>query len=358
MQRTPASIRHAAFRAASHAAVGAIALAAASAAQAQSSVTLYGIVDMFVQYGKGDSTTLAVQSGGVSSSRLGFKGTEDLGGGLKANFQLEQGILADTGALGNGGLAFGRQAWVGLSSATWGSLSAGRQTIPQYDILDAFDTFATGVGSSASSSIVSTTSRANNSVKYRSPTLGGFTGVALVGMGETTPSDTNSGDNANVYALGGTYAAGPFSAGLALNVFKRGTNAQQDARYALVTASYDFGVAKLSGAVQKVRNLAGNEASDRTEAMVGVNVPVGERNIVSVAMGQVRTNGSDSLNARQWSLGATHLLSKRTSLYAVLGHIDNGAATSYTTTTATGAGPVTSAGQDVHSLQVGVRHAF
>ena len=70
-------------------ALGAIALAAATAAQAQSSVTLYGIVDMFVQYGKGDSTTLAVQSGGVSSSRLGFKGSEDLGGGLKANFRFE-----------------------------------------------------------------------------------------------------------------------------------------------------------------------------------------------------------------------------------------------------------------------------
>ena len=337
---------------------GALALAAASTAQAQSAVTLYGIVDLFVQYGKGDSTQLAIQSGGVSGSRLGVKGSEDLGGGLKAQFQLESGILADTGAQANSTSFFNRQSWVGLSSESWGAVSAGRQTLPQYDILDAFDTFGTGVGSSASSSIVSTTSRANNSVKYRSPTLGGFTGVALVGLGETTPTATNSGDNANVYSLGGTYAAGPFSAGVAVNVFKRSTNALQDARYALVTASYDFGVAKLSGAVQKVRNLAGTEASDRTEAMVGVNVPVGERNIVSLAMGQVRTSGSDSLNARQWSLGGTHLLSKRTSLYAVLGHIDNGAATSYTTTTATGAGPVTSAGQDVQSLQVGVRHAF
>ncbi len=353
MQRNPTIFRRGAF-----AVLGAVALAASASAQAQSSVTLYGIVDMFVQYGKGDGTQLAVQSGGVSSSRLGFKGTEDLGGGLKANFQLEQGILADTGALGNGGLAFGRQAWVGLSSADWGSLSAGRQTIPQYDILDSFDTFGTGAGSSASSSIVSTTSRANNSVKYRSPTLAGFTGVALVGLGETTPSATNSGDNANVYSLGGTYSAGAFSAGLALNVFKRGTNAQQDARYALASASYDFGVAKLSGTVQKVRNLAGNEAADRTEAMLGVSVPVSDRNTVSAAMGQVRTSGSDERNARQWTLGGTHLLSKRTSLYAVLSHIDNGAATSYTTTTATGTGPTTSAGKDVSSLQVGVRHAF
>ncbi|MDI1350878.1 porin [Aquabacterium sp.] len=348
------------------AALGAIALVAASAAQAQStvqsaatsSVTLYGIIDMFVQYGKGDGTQLAVQSGGVSGSRLGFKGSEDLGGGLKAQFQLESGILTDTGAQANASSFFTRQSWVGLSSSTWGSLSAGRQTIPQYDILDAFDTFGTGVGSSASSSIVSTTSRANNSVKYSSPNLGGFSGVALVGMGETAPTATNSGDNANVYALGGTYTGGPFSAGLALNMFKRGTNAQVDARYVLATASYDFGVAKLSGAVQKVRNLSGTDSVDRTEAMLGVNVPVTERNTVSAAVGQVTTSHQSSLNARQWTLGATHVMSKRTSFYGVLSHIGNGAATSYTTTAANGLGPITSAGKDVSSLQVGVRHAF
>ena len=338
--------------------VGALALATASAAQAQSSVTVYGVVDVFVQYGKGAGTQLAVQSGGVSGSRLGFKGSEDLGGGLKAQFQLESGILVDTGAQANASSFFTRQSWVGLSSTTWGSLSAGRQTIPQYDVLDAFDTFATGVGSSASSSIVSTTSRANNSVKYSSPKLGGFSGMALIGMGETAPTATNSGDNANVYALSGTYSGGPFSAGLALNVFKRGTNALADARYLLATAAYDFGVARLSGAVQKVRNLAGTDSMDRTEAMVGVNVPVTERNTVSVAMGQVITSGQSAMNARQVSLGATHVMSKRTSFYGVLSHIANGAATSYTTTAANGLGPITTAGKDVSSLQVGVRHAF
>lgn len=338
--------------------VGALALAAASTAQAQSAVTLYGIVDLFVQYGKGDSTQLAIQSGGVSGSRLGVKGSEDLGGGLKVQFQLESGILADTGAQANSTSFFNRQSWVGLSSESWGAVSAGRQTLPQYDILDAFDTFGTGVGSSASSDIVSTTSRANNSVKYRSPTLGGFSGTALVGMGETTPSPTNSGDNANVYALGGTYANGAFSAGLALNLFKRATNATVDSRYVLATAAYDFGVAKVSGAVQKVRNLSGVESNDRTEAMVGVSVPVTARNSVSLAMGQVSTAGDSSRNARQWTLGATHVVSKRTSFYGVLSHIGNGASTSYTTTAANGLGPTTSAGQDASSLQVGVRHAF
>ncbi len=339
------------------AALGAMVLAASCAAQAQSQVTLYGIVDIFMQYGKGDGTQTAIQSGGVSGSRFGLKGAEDLGGGLQAKFHLESGILADTGAQANAAF-FNRQSWVGLSSSTWGMVSAGRQTIPQYDILDTFDTFGTGVGSASSSDIVSTTSRANNSVKYTAPTVAGFSGVALVGLGEITPSATTSGDNANVYALGGTYVAGPFSAGVALNLFKQATNAKVDARYTMLTAAYDFGVAKVNGVVQKVRNLGGTDGVNRNEVMAGVSVPVTAADTVSAAFGRVSTSGNSDLNASQWTLGATHVMSKRTSVYGVLSGIDNGALTSYTTTAANGAGPTTSAGKDVTSLQVGIRHAF
>ncbi len=341
----------------SRAAIGAIALAASCAAQAQSSVTLYGIVDIFMQYGKGDGTQTAIQSGGVSGSRFGFKGSEDLGGGLQAKFQLESGILADTGAQANTAF-FNRQSWVGLSSTTWGMVSAGRQTIPQYDILDTFDTFGTGMGSASSSGIVSTTSRANNSVKYTAPTVAGFSGVALVGLGETTPTATNSGDNANVYALGGVYVAGPFSAGVALNVFKQATNGNVDSRYTMLTAAYDFGVAKVNGVVQKVRNLSGTDSVDRSEVMAGVSVPVTSADTVSVAFGRVSTSGNSDFNASQWTLGATHVLSKRTSVYGALSGIDNSAQTAYTTTAANGSGPLTSNGKDVTSLQVGIRHAF
>lgn len=353
MQRTPTFIRCASL--------AALALMGATTAQAQSSVTVYGIVDVFVQYGRGDSTQTAIQSGGVSSSRLGFRGTEDLGGGLKVNFQLESGLLADTGAQANSSSFFARQSWVGLSSTSWGSVSAGRQTIPQYDILDSFDTFGTGAGSSASSNIVSTTSRASNSLKYRSPTVGGFSATALVGLGETVPNSTSvpttSRDNGNVYSLGGTYQSGAWRAGAAVNVFNRSNDALENARYLLLTAEYDFGPAKVSGAWQQVRNLAGSAVADRTEAMLGVTVPVSEHNTVKAAVGLV--NGqNDAQDARQITLGFTHLLSKRTSLYAVASHIDNGEATSYTTTAATGTGPSTSAGQNVRSLQLGVRHAF
>lgn len=339
----------------------AAALIAATTAQAQSStpsstVTLYGIMDFFLQYGHGGAgTQVAVQSGGVSSSRIGLKGSEDLGGGLKANFQLEQGILADTGTLGQGGLTWGRQSWAGLSSANWGALSAGRQYLPQYSILDAFDTFGTGAGSSAESGVVSTTSRANNSVVYQTPTFGGFSASAMYAAGETT---TGSGDNANVYALGSTYSNGPFSAGLAINVFKRATDANVDSRYVLLTAAYDLGVAKVSGGLQSVRNLGGVDANDRQEMMLGVAVPATDVDTLSAAVGASRTSHSDGLSAVQWSLGATHVLTKRTKLYAVASFINNGSDTAYTTTAATGLGPTTTNGKDVSSLQVGIRHAF
>lgn len=92
--------------------------AVAGTAQAQSSVTIYGVVDMALQHqntGDPAGSTLGLDSGIQSGSRLGFKGSEDLGGGLKANFQLEMGINADTGSSAQGGRAFGRQAFVGLS---------------------------------------------------------------------------------------------------------------------------------------------------------------------------------------------------------------------------------------------------
>lgn len=321
-----------------------------------SSVTLYGIVDVYVQYGKGGAGFQnAVQSGGVSGSRLGFKGSEDLGGGLKAVFQLESGIQADTGAFGQGGLAFGRQAYVGLVSSQWGGLTLGRQNIPQYPLLDSFDPFGTGAGSSASSGILSYTARANNAVVYQTPNWSGFSASTMVAMGESTAGKKTNGD---VYGLSARYERGPFSAGLAMSDLRRGTDTAFDARYLMLASAYDFGGIKLTGAVQKVNNLGGVDAKDRLEGLVGVNWSVTEADVLSVGVGASRTSHLDGGSASQWTLGFAHALSKRTKLYAVLTRINNGSQTSYTADTATGAGPTTSAGKDVGALQLGMRHAF
>ena len=106
-------------------------------AQAQTNVTIYGVIDLGLNYTNnvGGKNDVQMESGYAQGSRLGFKGNEDLGGGLSALFQLENGFAADTGKLGQGGLMFGRQALVGLSSKTAGTVTLGRQYDSVVDFL-------------------------------------------------------------------------------------------------------------------------------------------------------------------------------------------------------------------------------
>ncbi len=331
------------------------ALGAPTLALAQSSVTIYGIADLYLQYGHGGAgTSTAVQTGGVSGSRLGFKGTEDLGSGLSAQFKLEMGINADTGSLGQGGLSWGRQAWVGLNQVGLGSVSLGRQETPQYTLLDTFDPYGTGAGSAASSGIVSTLSRADNTILFKSASYSGLSASAMVGMGEKTTSNTSG----NVYGLSAQYSAGPFAAGLALNQLKALDATKVDADLTLLTGSYDFGTFKLTGGVQRVNNLGGDSNVDRTEALVGVWVPVGTKDTLSAGYGYGKTTDQSGTTASQFTLGWSHQLSGRTSLYGIGTYIRNGDLTQYTADAASGAGPATTPGKNVSALQLGIRHAF
>ena len=150
-------------------------LACSGSAFAQSNVTLYGVADVYMQFAKGDQSSKSLESGGLSGSRLGFKGREDLGDGLKAFFQLETGMAMDTGKTTQGGVFFGRQALVGLSGG-FGSFSAGRQYTPHFIALDADDPFETGAGSAVSSGIVTVlASRANNSLVLKDGQTSPFT---------------------------------------------------------------------------------------------------------------------------------------------------------------------------------------
>src|SRR5450830_727082 len=187
-------------------------LAASGAAMAQSSVTLYGLIDTFatdVKFGNGTgvkapSATTAValagttqgllQSGGVNGSRWGLKGSEDLGGGLKANFDLQQGIAIDTGAYSSA-LAFDRAAWVGFSG-DFGAVKLGRVPTAFYDAEGGFDgvfnsalsagavAFRTASGADTSFEKSNYGSRFDNSARYETPNLSGFTGVVQYGLTE------------------------------------------------------------------------------------------------------------------------------------------------------------------------------
>lgn len=182
----------------------------ACAAQAQSSVTLYGVVDAGMTYVNNDAgkALLAMQSGITQGSRWGLMGSEDLGGGLRAVFRLENGFNVFNGKLGQGGLEFGRQAYVGLSDTTWGTVTVGRQ----YDTIADYIQPATLNGNwsayySHAGDIDNTDNayRVNNAVKYASPSYNGLTFGGMYALGGVAGE---FGEN-SMFGLGAKYSNGP-----------------------------------------------------------------------------------------------------------------------------------------------------
>ncbi|WP_186202438.1 porin [Burkholderia gladioli] len=199
----------------------------AGVAYAQSSVTLYGIVDTGIGW-QSSQTSLGSTAGGKSvvkmingiwaGSRFGLKGAEDLGGGLKAIFQLEEGFNSATGAQAVSGLMFNRQAYVGLQDARLGTFTAGRQYTAYYTLLSPYSptTWLTGAYGAHPGDIDSldTTYRVNNSLVYMSPTYYGFTFGGSYAFGGT-PGSVNAG---STWSVGARYAVGP--AGIAVGFMR------------------------------------------------------------------------------------------------------------------------------------------
>ncbi|AMP05214.1 porin [Collimonas pratensis] len=185
----------------------------AGAAQAQSNVIIYGIVDLGLNFtnNAGGNRAYELQSGYPSGSRIGVKGKEDLGGGLSAVFQLENGFSADTGTLGQGGRLFGRQAFVGLSSNQLGTLTVGRQYDSVVDFLGPVTANGNWGGYLFSHPFdndnTDNSFRINNAVKYTSVEYGGFKFGGMVGLGETAGAQRTN----MTYSLGAQYLNGPWT---------------------------------------------------------------------------------------------------------------------------------------------------
>ncbi len=168
---------------------GTIALAmSASAAHAQNSVTLYGIIDTGIAYihnSGGQSSQWRMQTSNINGTQWGLKGAEDLGGGLSAVFTLENGFDSGNGQLGFGGREFGRQAYVGLSSATAGTVTFGRQYDPLTGLLQPLtaDVFGGWFVTPGDVDNYDDSARFSNSVKWVSPTWGGVTVEGLYALG-------------------------------------------------------------------------------------------------------------------------------------------------------------------------------
>lgn len=387
--------------------------AIAGAAQAQTSVTIYGIVDTGITYSNKVSTAnggpngtssangskFAVNSGVIQGSRLGFKGVEDLGGGLKALFQLEAGFSNDTGALqGDKGATnlFRRKSVVGLGG-NFGSVLLGRQT----DILDDVSQWTSvqdfgGVTGSVGHNLDRLEgTRTNNSIRYNTPDLAGFTGSLIYGFGETA-GQTSSGQS---FGLGGQYANGPLGAYAAYYQSKLGNtpsdvslnNGTQFAGNAGDTAlkvfslgaSYQAGPARLYGNWSRVKQPLATAWNGTTALTTASGTPnfysVGSVNNskadifelgVNYAvtaplhlLGSVQYNkltfvpDGTGLNSNgkliQYNLGTDYFLSKRTDLYAFASYLQ---AKNAANPGVEGDGTGGTANQT--AVTVGIRHKF
>ena len=360
-------------------------LAASGAAMAQSSVTLFGIVDTGVSYvnntgvnADGSKTSnYGVNSSGNQTSRLGLRGTEDLGGGLKAGFWLEGELFGDTGG---SGLDFKRESTVRLSG-NFGEVRLGRETTPTFRAGAKYDLFSsTGIGQfygyrdwSGLSDLAPTltpkqtaqsdlnTIRANNMVSYSSPNFSGFTANISYAFDEkANATNTFVGvKNAGRYIGGNVgYDNGPLSVTAAYGTLKMGvTGIAADRDEMSIGASYNFGVAKVVGLAQQVKYKADGISSQKfNNYMLGVSAPVGGVGEVKLAYA-LYDQKADDTKAHQLSLGYVHNLSKRTALYSTVAYLKNKDGSSMALN-AKGVSNAALMGKNQTGVQVGIRHAF
>jgi predicted porin len=193
-------------------------LLVSSGVHAQSTVTMYGLIDEGLNFtnNAGNGQAYRLQSGDVVGSRWGFKGTEDLGGGLAAIFKLENGFNASNGALGQGDRLFGRQAYVGLTSQNYGTLTVGRQYDPTIDLFSAITAAGNYAGDVGATPFDNDNTdwdfRVNNSIKYVSPTIAGLTGEAMYGFSNAPGgfADNRLVSAAGQYQYGGLTAVAAY----------------------------------------------------------------------------------------------------------------------------------------------------
>ena len=316
---------------------------------AQSNIQIYGVADAYMKYGDfmGDDA-MGVDSGGLAGSRIGFRGEEDLGSGLKAVFVLEQGINIDsgksTGMTGdddknNGDQTFTRQAYVGLKG-NFGQVALGRQYAPgyftgEYDALLNASISPMSLLSNFTKLTITPNAAArwNNSVTYN----GTFQSVSLSGIysAGNRETDVKNGDDNNdddKYGVSLKYDNGPLKIGGVYQGVKfsgsneiAGVKADETQKEWLIGASYNFGMATVLGSYQQGRDVLGWNGLDIDLWQVGVIVPVGAGNIhVAYAQGDVDKANllQDDVKPKSFTVAYTHALSKRTTGYVGYTKVD------------------------------------
>lgn len=374
----------------------AVAALAAGGAYAQSSVTLYGVVDAGIEYQNhapnaagvtGSHDVVRLTSGNMSGSRWGLRGVEDLGGGLKGVFVLESGFSVDTGTSGQGGRLFGRQAFVGVQNQ-FGTLTLGRHQTPFYEFGLAFDPMAISTNYSITAQGTEFQSRADNSLKYMGK-FGGVSATLLYSTGSNTGATSGNAFQGNAgeipgnyhtgreYSASLSYAGGPFSVGVIYDESNVGINtvALQDAkiRRAAVAGTYAFGPVKaflgyryakasdgalLPGATPLGFAAPVTDKSNLYWGGVGYQVTPALSLTGAVYYQDFRNTGADPW---QFVVSTDYAFSKRTDAYLNLAYVKNkdGSTLGLSGTGAAGSGFGANVGAaNMFGAVVGVRHKF
>jgi len=333
----------------------AVMAAAAASASAQSSVTLFGVVDVGARYtDNGGQSVSSLSTNGLSSSRWGLRGSEDLGDGLRAAFWLEAGIRPDTGTPADTTRTFDRRSTASLSWG-FGELRLGRDKVPTYTAVEDFDAFgdngvaAIGHFFEKLGTNVDTQKRADNMISYFLPGgFGGLYGNASVAAGEGTAGKKYVGGRIG-------YRDGPFDVTVAYSETQvtplAGFGGDDKYNVLAVGGKWDFGFASVLG--QYVENKYASRQADIYN--VGVIVPFGVSFVrASYSAIDGKGPGFDPNNAKQYSLGYVYNLSKRTGLYATFAMIDNDGAARYVVD----GNPPLPAGKKSTGYEAGIRHIF
>lgn len=324
----------------------------AGAAQAQSNVTVYGILDSYVEIGNnGQNNINKIQSGATTPSRIGFRGTEDLGGGLKAIWNLENGVNVDDGSAAQGGILFGRQAVVGLAG-DFGTVTLGRQYTPFF-MTNVLYTMGGGMGwgNAANYFFEGAVSRATNSIQYVSPTMSGFSARALYALGENPAPGMRTVGNA--YSVSGTYTNGPLS--LNLSYMNRKTTLTNKDDWSALGASYDFKVAKVGVVYQRRRDDANVTRNDYVDLSAYVPVAGGA---ILLDIGAIDNKVVDDAGAVTASIRYDHFLSKRTTVYVGFSTVRNDDKARFGVAGAAGVPMTVAVGDNSRAFAMGVRHSF
>ena len=323
-------------------------------------MTLFGVVD--AAYAKGTGTVSSktqLKNSGYNSSRIGFRGVEDLGGGLKASFHLEAGVNNDDGTAsasntnnqavtsanaGTQGLTFNRRSTVSVESSSLGEVRLGRDYTPQFWTETAYDPFGTnGVGTNIAFNKGGVTGvRASNSIGYLSPSFSGLKVWAQAYMGENASTAAVKAGDGSAFRL--SYDNGPLSVALASSSTKTALNV--DTKTSNIGGSYDLGVAKLFAQTNKTKI---DGAKDIKGSLFGATAPVG----AGTVRASMSSNAQGDAKSNQFALGYVYSLSKRTDLYATYASVKNKGGAAVALNGSTTAANAKSTGYDF-----GVKHSF